>query len=1058
MLNRDTTRLSSLSIFFYVDSVPMGPGHILGTESLGGSESAMIGLANALAALGHDVHVFASKLQGDGGLYNGVMWHSGGTLPSTLDVATPDVLISLRTTAPFQMRVQAGCRILWNQDMLTDITQVSGALAQVDMLAYVSQFHVQQWQEKHPEDFRMVPAFVTRNGYDPSLVPTWPVQRDPYKFCYISRPERGLDPLLQMWPRIKERIPEATLHICRYHSMYDGEGTQVQAIVDDFDRKVTRLRASMTKEVEKEDGSGKELLDLSGIIWHGNLGKPALYELLTSCTLMLYPGIYNFGETSCIAAIEAQACGCVLVGSHRGALPETLGPGAGILIEGDSTSEAYQDSFIEAVYTLTHPDERDTLLPPMREAGRQWVTPHYTFQRIAQDWSVMLQDFFRQRYQNNQLQVMRQLLHWDHHVAAQMVANDILDSHDPDQNDSREAQAAYLEAREAFEFCGRVIRQEEQTAEHYGQFAMDTEVEAATNQRFLRVIEAIRARVEPGNPIFVTDVACGNGSFMLALLRAIPEARITGLDYSQGVLDRAHAALEKAGFQYGHHYRTIQVNLADPSSWPASVQDAAIRPADVVWCGEFLEHTAEPHLVVDALESLAKPGGQCFLSTPHGPLTELLPYHMPLHRGHTHHFSLRDMTEMFGSKLNAVSEHLEMGKSPRNVLCGHWLVSWERPKDGPMRPATPINHWHTILTTRPFSRVVAGLIVKNAEDWLHKCLASIWPQVEHIVILDTGSADHTLEIAERFPNVTVRTLADANLAWPACGFHALRNYTLQVAQREFAADWFLWIDSDEHLEGGQFIHQYTETPGPYLGYIIRQHHLMLDFDRFDDKPCRLFRCGQGIQFYGFIHEQPETTKDKGVFPSLDLPFVNIVHYGYEVENTRRMKLKDRNFPMLKHALVQKGTDAPRDLDFVLYMRDLTTLAGYEGAHTRLTPRTQDMLLRAITIYDKRGYADLSHRYHPLAWPVYQLALKWLRLGMEVEWAFAAGVPKLAGRARSEGFRVRSIEEARRYLTARMEGYLSKLNGPSYNASPWVSARKPDVPAPATTDTNVIPIR
>ena len=54
-----------LSICFTIDSVEFTAGVIAGEQSLGGSESACVGLARAMQARGHDVHIFTTQLGAD---------------------------------------------------------------------------------------------------------------------------------------------------------------------------------------------------------------------------------------------------------------------------------------------------------------------------------------------------------------------------------------------------------------------------------------------------------------------------------------------------------------------------------------------------------------------------------------------------------------------------------------------------------------------------------------------------------------------------------------------------------------------------------------------------------------------------------------------------------------------------------------------------------------------------------------------------------------------------------------------------------------------------------
>jgi UDP:flavonoid glycosyltransferase YjiC (YdhE family) len=108
----------TLSIAFHIDSVLFTPGVIAGRESLGGSESACVGLARALAARGHGVHIFATKLADEcvGPDHAGVTWHHAETHDAINKFLEWDVFVALRMVHCFRTKVRARLRILWNQD------------------------------------------------------------------------------------------------------------------------------------------------------------------------------------------------------------------------------------------------------------------------------------------------------------------------------------------------------------------------------------------------------------------------------------------------------------------------------------------------------------------------------------------------------------------------------------------------------------------------------------------------------------------------------------------------------------------------------------------------------------------------------------------------------------------------------------------------------------------------------------------------------------------------------------------------------------------------------
>lgn len=86
--------------------------------------------------------------------------------------------------------------------------------------------------------------------------------------------------------------------------------------------------------------------------------------------------------------------------------------------------------------------------------------------------------------------------------------------------------------------------------------------------------------------------------------------------------------------------------------------------------------------------------------------------------------------------------------------------------------------------TRP--TLAAVLIVKNEALQLEACLQSVHGWVDHIILVDSGSTDDTLAIAQRF-----EAQCHVNTAWQ--GFGRQRQW----AQKHCTADWLFWLDADE---------------------------------------------------------------------------------------------------------------------------------------------------------------------------------------------------------------------------------------------------------------------
>ena len=84
--------------------------------------------------------------------------------------------------------------------------------------------------------------------------------------------------------------------------------------------------------------------------------------------------------------------------------------------------------------------------------------------------------------------------------------------------------------------------------------------------------------------------------------------------------------------------------------------------------------------------------------------------------------------------------------------------------------------------------LAVALIVKNEAENLHDCLASVVGWVDEIVVLDSGSTDTTLNIAQTF-NARIFINTD----WQ--GFGKQR----QLAQSYVQSEWVLWLDADERV-------------------------------------------------------------------------------------------------------------------------------------------------------------------------------------------------------------------------------------------------------------------
>ncbi len=157
------------------------------------------------------------------------------------------------------------------------------------------------------------------------------------------------------------------------------------------------------------------------------------------------------------------------------------------------------------------------------------------------------------------------------------------------------------------------------------------------------------------------------------------------------------------------------------------------------------------------------------------------------------------------------------------------------------------------------------MIVKNESRSLEKCLSLAEKLVDGIYITDTGSTDHTIEIARKF-NAHISEYEWCN------DFAAARNYALEQSP----CDWNLILDADEYLVSGtkEDILQFVESGGR-VGAIER-HDSYREANGELSQSCvfttRL--VPRGTVYEGKVHEQIVSE-----LPIVPLPLV-FDHDGY----------------------------------------------------------------------------------------------------------------------------------------------------------------------------------
>jgi tetratricopeptide (TPR) repeat protein len=188
--------------------------------------------------------------------------------------------------------------------------------------------------------------------------------------------------------------------------------------------------------------------------------------------------------------------------------------------------------------------------------------------------------------------------------------------------------------------------------------------------------------------------------------------------------------------------------------------------------------------------------------------------------------------------------------------------------------------------------LTAALIVRDEEAVLDDCLASIRSVVDEIVVVDTGSADRSPEIAERYGARIVHH------AW-CDDFAEARNVALEAARGR----WILYIDADERLApAGRDAVEALLRDAPEVSFrvLLRPDSLSTPYLEY-----RLWRNDPRIRFVGRIHEKvvpaihAVSIADRRPIGDCELL---LTHVGYEGDQARKHR---RNLPLLRAQLAEE---------------------------------------------------------------------------------------------------------------------------------------------------------
>lgn len=192
-----------------------------------------------------------------------------------------------------------------------------------------------------------------------------------------------------------------------------------------------------------------------------------------------------------------------------------------------------------------------------------------------------------------------------------------------------------------------------------------------------------------------------------------------------------------------------------------------------------------------------------------------------------------------------------------------------------------------------------SMIVKDEADYLARCLDSVIDCVDEIVIVDTGSSDQTLAIAQEYKARIY------HFDWQN-DFSAARNFSLQQCR----SDWVLVLDADEYLDanGRSALKAYLQTDlkSPGVTEVKRLHYNDQGQIFNVNLLQRLFSRHAEISFWRPFHEclrYPADTLEQ------KLHALQLHHDGYRLSVVQQRSKRQRDQVYLEN-LIDKQPDEP----------------------------------------------------------------------------------------------------------------------------------------------------
>jgi len=222
---------------------------------------------------------------------------------------------------------------------------------------------------------------------------------------------------------------------------------------------------------------------------------------------------------------------------------------------------------------------------------------------------------------------------------------------------------------------------------------------------------------------------------------------------------------------------------------------------------------------------------------------------------------------------------------------------------------------------KPTVRLSQCMIVKNEEKNIERALAWAEDIAYEQIVVDTGSTDRTVELAEKMGAKVY------HFEW-INDFAAAKNYAMDLAK----GDWIAILDADEYMSKEDARELYTILKKIQNDPVASKKcdAVQCPFVNLDDlgnvnsviNHQRVFRNRPDLRFAGRIHEVIQLRNS-----FIEAPNIRIIHTGYTKASYKETNKTERNLELLR----KEHENDPDDPDIMFYLADSITNIGSKEA-------------------------------------------------------------------------------------------------------------------------------